>query len=289
MSVQKSRTALREAPGAYLLDLQAAGRSPLTIISYRMVLTDLLRFLEERNVTDWPAVSPGVLRQYLAAHLENGSKASTMRTWGTIVSCFFHWLVQEGIVDDNPMSHVRRPKRPQRLIKTFTEPELRALFVAAERTYHPIRNKAIISLLVDCGLRKAELLAVTPGDYDAANSALIIHGKGRKVRILSMGKRCQQAFEAQLESMNGSLWGMDRGGLRDMIHALGERAGVLAYCHKFRHTFANRFLDAGGTIDELQYLMGHSEITTTMIYAAAGQEQRARRSHVLHSPLDALV
>ena len=274
---------------AYLADLGAGNRSPLTIEGYGRILRALAQYLETQKIRKWAAVSPGMLREFLAARLGRGLKPSTVRIEATIVGCFFNWLIQEGIAKENPMSHVRRPKNPQRIRKTFTAAELKGMFAAIERTHDPIRNKAILSLLVDCGLRMAELLALTPANYDATNSLLTVKGKGSKIRTVSMGQQCKQAFEAHLEVVNGSLWGLHRPGLRRLLDSLGNRAGVHAYPHKFRHTFACRFLDAGGGLDELQVLLGHSCIASTMIYLGAGREERALRSHAAHSPLDALL
>jgi len=289
MVTQTKQATLGEVVEAYLFDLQAAGRSPLTIESYDSTLRALVQFLQAQNVKDWTSISQGILRQFLAARLGDGLKASTIRQRATAISCFFNWLVQEGLIDSNPMLRVRRPQKPQRLVKPFSRADLLAIFQAVEETFDPIRNKAILSLFLDCGLRVSELLSLKPSSYDRGTTTLTVKGKGRKVRRLRLGQRSREAFEAHLDRANGQLWDVTRESLADLIHRLGRRVGVHAYPHKFRHTFACRFLDAGGAIDELQYLMGHSHIATTMIYAAAGQEERALRSHAAHSPLDALA
>ena len=261
----------------------------MTIESYHNTLTALARFLTAHGIGDWADVSPNDLRQYLTALQNDGLKPSSVGVQATITSSFFNWLDAQGLAPSNPMQRVKRPRKPQRIVKTFTDAELRAMFAAATSSPNPARNRVILSLLLDCGLRASELLSVEPSNYDWATATLTVRGKGRKVRRLGVGRRSREVFEAYLRCVDGNLWNLRRPGLAKVIRTLGKRAGVKAHCHLFRHTFACRFLDAGGTIDELQYLMGHSSIVITMIYAAAGQEQRARRSHVLHSPLDALA
>lgn len=270
---------------AYLFDLEAAGRSGFTIISYRQHLNDLARFLEGQPIAQ---VSVNHLRAYLASLQRAEMKASSIRTRATILSCFFNWCVQEGIIQANPMRRIRRPKRVCQPRPIFNEGELLAILAAAKRSDKATRNKAMLYLLLDTGMRTSELMSLRRRDYDPARSMFSINGKGNKVRMVKMGARCRAALETHLESTDGRLWDISIWGFRDMIHDLGERAGIKANPHKFRHTFANRFLDAGGTIDELQYLLGHSSISTTMIYAAAGQEERALRSQVQHSPVDRL-
>ena len=268
---------------SYLSELEAAGRSPYTIASYRQVLGDLLGFLDRRSVR---RVRVEQLRAYLDAqrHLKPGS----VRTHCAIVSCFFHWLVEEGAIRENPMAHVRRPRQPQQWRPIFSTDELLAILHAAEETDNPTRNKAIVYLLLDCGLRLSELSGLKPTDYDARTSTLMVHGKGAKVRLVRLGWHCREAFEEQLAGTNGSLWGIHRAGVRHLIYRLGDKAGVKANPHKFRHTFSSQFLGAGGTLDELQALLGHASIQTTMIYAAAQQQERALRSHAEHSPGDRL-
>lgn len=284
----RNKKSISQAVDAYLFDLRAAGRSPHTIESYAFALKDLGRFLEAQRIRDWAKVGPSHLRRYLVT-FQAELKPSTIRTRATAISCFFNWLGAEKLVASNPMLRVRRPKKPQRITPTFTESELRAMFAAVKQTPDPVRDKAILCLLLDCGLRVSELLAVKPSDYDPSTATLTVRGKGRKVRLLKMGQYSRQAFEEHLEGANGDFWGLvRREGVAYLTRHIGKLVGTKANPHKFRHTFAMRFLDAGGTIDELQYLMGHSHISTTMIYARAGQEQRALRSHAEHSPLDAL-
>jgi site-specific recombinase XerD len=286
-TAEKSQS-LAGAVRTYLFDVQAAGRSPGTVQTYRYALNGLRAFLEGQDVDDWAAVGAAELRQFFASRLAS-LKPNTIRTRAIIISSFFKWLLQEGLVTCNPMEHVRRPKSPQRRVKAFTsEAELLAMFRAAEETRDPMRNRAILYVLLDCGLRASELLSMAPLDYNPETNCLTVKGKGNKVRMLHMGVQCRNAFEALLARAEDDLWGIGRVELQQLIRRMGQRAGVKAHPHKFRHTFAMRFLDAGGTIDELQYLMGHSHISTTMIYAVAGQEQRALRSQAQHSPLDGL-
>jgi len=268
---------------AYLLDLRAAGRSPLTIISYRQHLTEFAQFLGGRRIR---RISAEDLRAYLAS-LSN-LKPGTVRTRCTIISCFFRWCAEEGIIQESPMGHVRRPKKPSQHREVFSTGELVALFKALDGTRNPTRNKAMLCLLLDTGLRAAELLSLKRESYNPTNSTLVVQGKGQKVRVVRIGTRCREAFETHLRGVDGHLWNITGEGFRDMIRDVGRRAGVHANPHKFRHTFSGRFLDDGGTIDELQYLLGHANIETTMIYAAAGQEARALRSLARHSPVDNL-
>jgi site-specific recombinase XerD len=272
----------------YLLDLEVAGRCPATIERYRPVLRRLAVCLRRQRVKKFSRAKAPHLRACLRELQAAGLKPRTVQTMATVMSGFFEWLVIQGTASDNPMARIRRPKSPQRRVAIFTTEELLRLLEAARRTRDPIRNTAMFYILLDCGLRASELLSVKPSDYDAETGRLIVNGKGSKVRMLHMGIRCRQAFESQLARANGDLWGIGRMELGKLIRNMGQRTGVRAYPHKFRHTFACSFLEAGGTQEELQYLLGHSSLLTTAIYTSATQEQRALRSHAAHSPGDAL-
>lgn len=280
---------MREIIVDYLFDLKAARRSEATLSSYCQALRDLVRFLWDCDIHDFREVGVLEMRTYLNSLQDAGLKPGTIRLRATILSCFFNWCVQERIIEENPMLHVRRPKNPRQLRKVFSEGELFKIFTAVEHTHDPIRNRAMLYILLDCGLRASELLSLKREQYDAAKGMLTVNGKGKHIRMVMMGQRCKGAFEAHLERVDGSLWGITREDFGAILHRLGQKADTEANPHKWRRTFANRFLDAGGTIEELQYLMGHSDISTTMIYAEAGQQARALRSHAEHSPLDNLA
>lgn len=279
---------MQDIIAAYLFDLKAAGRSPATLASYCHALVELVRFLIAEGIHDFADVTSYQLRAHLASLQSDELKPGTIRLRATCISCFFNWLLQENLVQDNPMLHVRRPKKPNGRREIFTTAELREIFAAVQHTHNPVRNRAMLCLLLDCGLRVSELLALNRRDYDPASRALVVNGKGEKVRVLKLGNYCREALEVHLQSLDGDLWDITAQDLRAILARLGKKARTKANPHKFRHTFACRFLDAGGSIDELQYLLGHSHISTTMIYAAAGQEARALRSHAAHSPADRL-
>jgi site-specific recombinase XerD len=272
----------------YLLDLEVAGRCAATMERYRPILRRLMGCLRRQRVKKFSRAKPAHLRVCLHELQAAGLKPRTVQTMATVMSGFFEWLVIQGAASENPMARIRRPKSPQRRVTIFTIGELLRLFEAAGQTRDPVRNTAILYVLLDCGLRASELLSVRPSDYDAGTGQLIVKGKGSKVRMLHMGVHCRQAFESQMARANGDLWRIGRMELGKLIREMGQRTGVRAYPHKFRHTFACSFLEAGGTQEELQYLLGHSSLLTTAIYTSATQEQRALRSHAAHSPGDAL-
>ena len=272
----------------YLTDLRAAGRSPATLESYDQTLHAFCRYLANHRVRGFRNVRADDIRGHLLSLREGGAKPSTVRQRAIILACFFNWLVRQGNLRVSPMQGVTRPKAASSGRKPLAKEEAMAMLAAGYRSRKPVRNVAILYLLLDCGLRASELLNVRSADYSQGAGTLVIRGKGGKQRIVRMGQRCTIAFELNLAERDGDLWGLTRKGLGKLVRRLGAQVGVRTYPHQLRHTFACYFLDAGGNLDELQCLLGHASIVTTMIYASAGQEARALRSHAEHSPGDRL-
>ncbi len=193
---------------------------------------------------------------------------------------YFRWC---GNGDPTAGLRVLRTKRAPR--KPFTDDELRAL-IAACRTP---RERALLLCFIATGARLAEIASMTTDDL-RSDGMLLIHGKGAKERWLHLGKAAYRALADYLKGREGHVWLADerrtppryRGkpmaahGLYEVIIRISARAGVSdPHPHRFRTTFANRFLESGGDGGALQILLGHSSLAQTMEYAAYGAAERA--------------
>jgi len=279
---------MEKAIVGYLTDLKVAGRSPTTLESYGQTLRAFCRHVGAHQVRHPQQVRADDVRGYLMALREAGDKSSTIRHQAIIIGCFFNWLIQRGNLRSNPMRQVTRPKATSSTRRPLAKEEVVAMLAVANRTRKATRNTAILYLLLDTGVRASELLGIHASDYSQATSTLTIMGKGNKQRTVRMGQRCKAAFEEYLAGRDDGLWGLTRGGLEALVERLGHKVGIHTYPHQFRHTFAAYWLENGGGLDELQVLLGHASIATTMIYVRVGQQDRALRSHAEHSPGDRL-
>lgn len=223
--------------------------------------------------------------------------ARTVRDYHNILRTFFHWLVAEGELPDNPMQRIPSPVSRPDQIQPFTREESLAIIGAARLDKHPKRALAIVLTLLDTGLRASELVALQLQDLNLTLRRARVTGKGDKRRTVVFSERCARALLGYLrtEQTNddcvfaGTRGPLTRSGLLQITTAIGDAAGVPhAHPHRFRHTFAVEFLRAGGDVFTLQALLGHTHLQMTQRYVQFAQtdiEHAGRR----FSPVEAML
>ena len=308
------------AISGYELSSLADGYSPLTLAAYKSSLGLLVRFLNDPELHQ---VSEDDLRRFFA-HLRstykpdslNGdllSTASIHRYWKAIRS-FFTWADRDLHVG-RPDISFRMPKYTNAEIVPFTEDEVKRLLVAAEnsqfvhpkdkkdyryRTPEATRNRAILLVLLDTGLRPGELCRLRVGDVNLQNGEIQIspHHKGKtKPRTVIIEKGARKALWEYLtcreeRKVNDPLFltkdgrQMTRHTVFSLVSDMGRRAGVSdANPYRLRHTFAIEYLRNGGDIFTLQRILGHTNLNTTRIYLQLAQTDVAA-AHRRASPVD---
>ncbi len=162
------------------------------------------------------------------------------------------------------------------------------------------RNRAIILVLLDTGIRLSELTGMHVVDIDAESGRFKVLGKGRKERMVRLGKTTRKALWRYLmhrpQNKSSELWLTEEGrplnpsGIQAMVKRLKERAGVngSGSVHRFRHTFALDFLRVDKNVFNLQYLLGHSDLDMVRRYTAALGVEDALKAHEKASPADML-
>jgi integrase len=194
------------------------------------------------------------------------------------VRCFYRWYNRQGGGEDPTAGiTIRKPKREPR--RPFTDSELRRLLGHTETE----QEMAFLLMFIHSGARKSEVIQMQCEDIDwVRGEVLIRHGKGDKERRVAPGRATMQALAQSLRNRKkGPVWlsqvrsPMRRATADLYLKRIAERAGVVDVTfHRFRATLANRFLK-DGTLDELQNLLGHSNIATTAHYASWTVKDRA--------------
>lgn len=289
MVTQVKQVALGQAANVYLDTLSAGGRARTTLGLYRGLLRRFAQAVGEgRNVAE---LSTADATAYLAALRERSSSGAYPTTVTRVLKGFFSWLAETGEIEINPMASIR-PRMPAwNPVPPYSDEEIRRLLGG---TVSPM-EKAIIMLLADTGMRASELAGLRREDVDLNQGTLRVMGKGGKRRTLALNDQPGKALAEYLATSgpnNGHLWPerFNKGTLYWLVRRVGKRAGVSrVFSHRFRHTFAMRFLAQTGNALALQALLGHTSLIMVQRYIAAAQADIALEAHRQHSPLAALL
>ncbi len=281
---------------SWLLHLRAERKSPMTQRLYMQTIGDLTRFLRSRGMpTDPTAISGEHLREYFAEQLDRGLSAKTVHSRHGFLSVFFRWLLEEGEITSSPMARIKPPKLDDTPPPMVTDEQYAAMLkTCAGRDFDNRRDMAIIRLLEDTGIRRAELANLQVDDLDLREMTVTVMGKGRRVRTVPFTTETAVAIDRYLRerarrrhAKDGALFlsrfgGMSPNAIGEIVYRRAKQAGLvdsqgreLVSPHMFRHRFADRWKRSGGTEDSLMALGGWRNRDIMQRYGRANQAHRA--------------
>jgi site-specific recombinase XerD len=283
--------------------LRAKNRSATTIKGYLAAL-DVFRAYLIRAGTPLrlAAITTNECKGFIAEQLTT-RKPNTAATRFRNLNQFWRWRADEGEIERSPMAGMKQPKVPDDPPPVLSLDDLSALLKVCRRNeFTACRHAAIIRLLFDCGMRRAEIAHLRLGDIDWQEGTLLVTGKGGRQRLCSFGKKAARDLDRYLRvrathrhAETEWLWlGLSGKGPRlsdesiyRMIQRRAAQVGIgKAWVHLFRHTFAHLYLDAGGQEGQLVHLGGWRDYQTMMRCGRGAAAQRARAAHKLLSPGD---
>ena len=299
--------------------------SPKTIKYYQMCLDGLLYFASLRNWPEPAALTRDHLRQFMdyldsETHRWDGDgrrctfkKASpaTVHHYMKVAKTLFTWAMDEEYLKITPeissLLRFRLPSPQYKDVEPYTDDEVNALLATCERDiqrgnrYLGVRNKAIVSVFIDTGLRLTELSDMKLSELDPQLQQVRVLGKGNKWRTVPINGQAKKALRLYLTQYRppggDAVWLTDDGtpmsghGIRIMIDRLKVRAGVKSggSAHRFRHYFATRYLENGGDMNILRLLLGHATLYMVLRYTKFVDGRRALAESQSYSPLDRLT
>lgn len=266
----------------FLDDQYLKGNSFHTIIDY----TNKLRpFLEEFGECELEELRSENLNDYARTLRENHSNSITIQSYVRALRAFLNWLYLCDYVEADFCRKFRLPKARKAFINVLTDDEIERVFAVYDDNSNVIhlRNRVILSLMLDAGLRLNEVVTAKLIDLHLPEGYLIVTGKGSKQRAVSFGVTTLEHIQAYIDAVPFSPALLQtaegepitRDTLKNMFRKLKHKSGVARlHPHLLRHTFATRYLENGGSIYNLKELLGHTTLKQTQAYLHVAQNRR---------------
>jgi integrase/recombinase XerC len=284
--------------------------------SYSRDLAALIRYCDRSGVADWGGLDTQHVRLFAAHSHASGLGPRSIRRRLSAVRSFYEFLLREGRsgaaraagaasvrrslgarIRANPAHDVRAPKAARRLPQTLDPDQMARLLEIPPGSVLTSRDRAIMELLYSSGLRLSELVGLDTASLDLKDRTVRVLGKGRKGRIVPVGRAAARALKAWLREradlarQGETALFVGRSGERLGARAVQARIahwarrqglGMHVHPHLFRHSFASHLLESSGELRGVQELLGHADISSTQIYTHLDFQHLARIYDATH-------
>ena len=291
------------------------GASVYTQRNYRQALTEFARWhLEERkSPAAWEKLSRDDFRAFVRFLGRNNlSRAATQLRFSALRT-FYKFLMRHGVVENMPIKNLSLPKLEKRLPKFLTKQQMEALLVApfellkiqkGKKAGRPVsqiaalRDVAVLETIYSCGLRVSEVCGLRVDDIDWSEQIMRVRGKGKKERLVPIGKPALMAIQDYWNTFK-----QPPGGASPIFFAETKKRAPLSPLqlsrrlkkylsiagldpgltpHKLRHSYATHLLDAGADLRSVQELLGHAHLITTQVYTHVTTERLKKAYDAAH-------
>ena len=272
-----------EAMELFLASKSLEGCSSRTLKYYQATLKQAFGKIGKNYLL----VSSSDIREFLSEFQDKGTAGNvTIDNVRRVVSSFFSWLENEDYIPKNPVRKIKKVKIGKKVKETYSDETIEIL---REHASCP-RDIAIIDFLYSTGVRVGELVKLNKADIDFEKRECVVNGKGNKQRkayfdastkvhlqkyIQGRTDDCEALFVSSLAPHKR----LEISGIEIMLRKLGKECGInKVHPHKFRRTLATKAIDKGMPIEQVQHLLGHSKIDTTLEYAMV-DDSNVKLSH----------
>jgi len=290
--------ALADGVARFLQSVRIERRlSPHTESSYARDLEALVDYCDAQGIGAWHQVDTQHVRLFAAQCHRRGLAPRSIQRRLSAVRGLFRQLIREGELRSNPAADVQAPKARRRLPTTLDADTMAKLLTFRSDESLGIRDKAIMELFYSSGLRLAELLGLDLPDLDLQDRTVRVLGKGRKARIVPVGREAAAALARWLQErttlasvgeqavfvgVNGRRLGPRIVQRRIARWARLQGLPEHVHPHMFRHSFASHLLESSGDLRAVQELLGHANISTTQVYTHLDFQHLARIYDAAH-------
>jgi site-specific recombinase XerD len=303
---------LQDLVDGLIFSLQAEGRSVRTIEYYKNLLSTFLNYTNDNNLSDVKSINAIDIRQFLSwvgsrtceYEIGNGTKRVSQAKPSTAFPYFralrrlFNWAIQEGYIVISPLVNIHFKPPKASIIEGYSREELQHLLevcnldVNTGARFTGIRNKAMLLLFIDSGLRRAEMVNLTINDLDMDNRIVHVIGKGNKPGIAPFSSKTAKALWNWLimrrnRAKTNHLWITEEGqgfsveGLVSWFARLKSRGGISSPggVHRLRHTAALQYLRGAKDSFKLQLFLRHSSLEMSRRYTQGLKQEEAIEAH----------
>lgn len=263
-----------------------------SVQAYIRDVRKLVTYLNDANISQGPkSIQLNDLQGFVKTIHEGGLSASSQARIISGIKSFFHYLLLEEVIQQNPAELLESPKTLRKLPDTLSIHEIDRMVATIDMSKpEGIRNKAMIETMYGCGLRVSELTGVKISSVYFQEGFLKITGKGNKERLVPLGKIAASLIKQYMEHVRvhikpqktatDILFLNKRGNKLSrvmvfmVVKTLAEQAGIhkTVSPHTFRHSFATHLIEGGADLRAVQEMLGHESITTTEIYTHLSRE-----------------
>ena len=289
---------LLDALDVFYGEQEYKGNSPATVKHYRDIFA---HFLQDSGAATLEDFNERAISAWLIAHRQQSQ--NTLRTYDRALRVLSNWLQRRGYLSQHVMATLPRPRAKPKAITVFTVSDVRAMLDVAKASRNPLREQALIALLLDTGSRIGEAMTLTLQAIRWQDGSILLDGKTGE-RTVPMGRKCKQALKRYIDRertasstavqdvfLNRFGRPLPSTAATQQLALIAKRAGVEASKlgpHTFRHTFAVSFIRAGGDAFTLQRILAHTTLEMTRRYVHLADSD-LREAHRKFAPGDKML
>lgn len=267
-----------DAYNLFMQEQRFRGNSTYTLEYYKRSLNMFIEFCSaEMDIEDLDIMTFKAYQLYILEHREINK--ISVRTYARAVKVFYRWLYFEDYIDID-INRLNLIKANKEVILPLSDIEVKQLLTFYDNSsFLSCRNRSIIMLMLDCGLRLGEIVNLMLSDIDFVNHYLVINGKGSKQRVVPFGFALSEqlvtyfSYRNSVSSASNSVFltqkntAITHNTIKMLFARIKKKkAFSRVYPHLLRHTFATNYIYNGGNLEVLRVLMGHSTINITQVY-----------------------
>jgi integrase/recombinase XerC len=268
--------------------LRVKNYSEHTISNYERDINRFLAFIDKSDVDPDDLTGPIITKWVISLRKDGLGNRSIQRNISSLKN-FYKFMFKSGLVETNFFESIQSPKIGETLPKALTPEDVEILLSFKPKSLSDIRDKAFLELLYSSGLRVSEAINVNIRSFESDFSFVKVLGKGRKERMLPVGRFAKEAIlfwlekRSELNSSSDAVF-LNKYGKRISIRAMQQRIYKISIAqglspvspHMLRHSFATHILESSGDLRSIQEMLGHSSLSTTQIYTKLNFQQLAK-------------